>query len=209
MKTIDIKAATRIVGGKKENNALRKENLVPCILYGVDKDKEDKPVATPLSIPMESLRKLVFTPHIYVINITIDDKKLVNAVIKETQFHPVKDTILHMDFYQISEEKPIVMNVPVALEGLAAGVRSGGKLSLIMRKLKVRGIYSDIPEKLTVDVTKLALGKSIKVGELSFDKLEMLNPKNAVVCTVKMTRSASVDTTATTEAASEEAAAQA
>lgn len=207
MKTIDINGVSRTEIGKKEVHKLRATGMVPCVLYGSEKDKEGNPVATALSIPYESLRKIIYTPLIYVINLTIDGKKLVNAVIKEAQFHPVKDTILHMDFYQISEEKPIVVKVPVALEGLAAGVRSGGKLALVMRYLSVKAIYSDIPEKLTVDVKDLKLGKSIKVGDLKFNKLELVNPKSAVVCTVKTTRTATdTETTEEGEAATEGAA---
>jgi large subunit ribosomal protein L25 len=118
------------------------------------------------------------------------DGKTVNAIMKDIQFHPVKDTILHVDFYQIDEAKPIVMEVPVQLEGLAEGVRAGGKLALQIRKLKVKALYNQIPERLTIDVTPLGLGKTIKVGELSYENLELLNAKEAVVCAVKLTRAA-------------------
>ena len=114
---------------------------------------------------------------------------------KEVQFHPVTDRILHVDFYQIDETKPIVMEVPIALEGLAAGVKAGGKINQVIRKLRVRALYNIIPEKLSVNVTDLALGKAIKVGELDFENLQILNAKNAVVCAVKTTRAAqTVDT---------------
>ena len=108
----------------------------------------------------------------------------------DIQFHPVKDTILHVDFYQIDEAKPIVMEVPVQLEGLAEGVKAGGKLVLQMRKLKVKALYNIIPEKLTVNVSHLGLGKTVKVGELNYEGLELLNAKDAVVCAVKLTRAA-------------------
>ena len=109
---------------------------------------------------------------------------------KDIQFHPVKDTILHVDFYRIDESKPIVMEVPVQLEGLAEGMKAGGKLSLQTRKLKVRALYNVIPEKLHIDVSHLGLGKTVKVGELSYEGLELLNAKDAVVCAVKLTRAA-------------------
>ena len=112
------------------------------------------------------------------------------AVIKEVQFHPVKDNVLHVDFYEVHAEKPIVMGVPVVAQGLADGVRAGGRLMMMVRKLQVRALYDAIPEKLFVDVTKLQLGKSIKAGELSFEGLEMVTPKEVIVCTVKMTRAA-------------------
>ena len=109
---------------------------------------------------------------------------------KDIQFHPVTDKILHIDFYQIDESNPIVMEVPVQLEGLAEGVKAGGKLSLQMRKLKVKALYNVIPERLVINVSNLGLGKTIKVGELSYEDLELLNAKDAVVCAVKLTRAA-------------------
>ena len=141
------------------------------------------------TVPAEGLRNLVYTPHIYVVDLIIDGKK-VNAILKDIQFHPVKDTILHVDFYQIDETKPIVMEVPVQMEGLAEGVKAGGKLTLQMRKLKVKALYNAIPEKLIVNVSHLGLGKTVKVGELSYEGLELLNAKEAVACAVKLTRAA-------------------
>lgn len=126
---------------------------------------------------------------IYVVDLNIDGK-IVNAILKDIQFHPVTDAILHVDFYQIDEAKPIVMEVPVQLEGLAEGVRAGGKLALQLRKLKVKALYNVIPERLVVDVTSLGLGKTVKVGELSYEGLELINAKEAVVCAVKLTRAA-------------------
>ncbi len=181
MKSISISGSSRTEVGKKATNALRKEGLVPCCIYGVEKE------AKSFSVPVEGLRKLVYTPDIHVVDLTIDGTK-VKAVMKDIQFHPVKDTILHVDFYQVTEEKPIIMAVPVKLEGLAEGVRAGGKLVQIQRYLKVKAVYTAIPEFLTVDVTSLALGKSIKVGELSFEGLELATAKESLVCSVKTTR---------------------
>ena len=158
-------------------------------MYGVKKDENGNPVATAFTVTNEGLRKLVYTPHIYVVNLDIDGQSC-KAIMKDIQFHPVKDNILHVDFYQITEDKPIVMEVPVAMEGLAEGVRAGGKLQLQVRKLKVKATYDKVPEKLVIDVTSLGLGKSIKVGELSFEGLEILNAKETVVCGVKLTRAA-------------------
>lgn len=189
MKSIEIKGTVRTDLGKKATQELRKNNSVPCVVYGVEKDEKGLPVATHFSVPTDGLRNLVYTPHIYVVNLEIDGK-VVNAILKDIQFHPVKDTILHVDFYQIDESKPIVMEVPVQLEGLAEGVRAGGKLALQLRKLKVKALYNTIPERLKVDVTPLGLGKTIKVGELHYDGLELMNAKAAVVCAVKLTRAA-------------------
>ena len=189
MRSIEIKGSLRTETGKKATHSLRKENGVPCALYGIQKDENGKPVATHFTVTVEGLRKLVYTPHIYVVDLNIDGK-VVNAIMKDIQFHPVTDAILHVDFLQIDEANPIVMEVPVKLEGLAEGVKAGGKLALQMRKLKVKALYNDIPERLTVDVTSLGLGKTIKVGELSYEGLQILNAKEAVVCAVKLTRAA-------------------
>ena len=189
MKAIEIKGSLRTETGKKATHSLRKENGVPCALYGIQKDENGKPVATHFTVTVEGLRKLVYTPHIYVVDLNIDGK-VVNAIMKDIQFHPVTDAILHVDFLQIDEANPIVMEVPVKLEGLAEGVKAGGKLALQMRKLKVKALYNVIPERLVVDVTSLGLGKTIKVGELNYEGLQILNAKEAVVCAVKLTRAA-------------------
>ena len=187
MKTISVNGSSRTEVGKRATNALRKEGLVPCCLYGEKKDENGNPVATAFSVPVEGLRKLIYTPDIFVVELTIDEKP-VKAVMREIQFHPVKDNVLHVDFYEITDEKPIVMAVPVKLEGLAQGVRAGGKLVQLQRRLKVKALYTNIPEKLVIDVTSLELGKSIKVGEVSFENLELVTPKEALVCAVKTTR---------------------
>ena len=120
---------------------------------------------------------------------TIDGNKTM-AIVKDIQFQPVSDAILHMDFLEIFDNKPVTMEVPVILEGHAEGVKAGGKLSLQMRKLKVKAVYTSIPEKLYINVDSLGLGKSIQVGALQFEGLELMNAKNAVVCAVQLTRAA-------------------
>lgn len=109
---------------------------------------------------------------------------------KDIQFHPVTDAILHIDFLEVNNTKPIVMEVPVVLDGHAEGVKAGGKLQLQMRKLKVKAIYTEIPERLVINVDHLGLGKTMQVGEIHFDGLEIMNAKNAVVCAVQLTRAA-------------------
>ncbi|MCF0236330.1 MAG: 50S ribosomal protein L25/general stress protein Ctc [Bacteroidaceae bacterium] len=189
MKSISISGTKRADLGKKATKQLRKQGLVPCVIYGEKKDAEGKPEALHVVIDEKQINKVVYTPHIYLVNIDIDG---VNhpAVIKELQFHSVKDNVLHVDFYEVNDTKPIVIGVPIAPEGLAEGVRSGGKLVTMVRKLKVRATVDAIPEKLVIDVTKLGLGKSIKCGELSYEGLELVTPKEVVVVTVKMTRAA-------------------
>ena len=187
MKSLSITGSARTEVGKKSTNELRKQGLVPCCLYGEKKDENGNPVSFAFSVTVESLRKLVYTPDIHVVDLTIDGNT-VKAVMKDIQFHPVKDNILHVDFYEVTETKPIIMAVPVKLEGLAEGVRAGGKLVQLQRTLKVKAAYNAIPEKLFIDVTALGLGKSIKVGELSFEGLEIATVKEALVCAVKATR---------------------
>ena len=189
MKSIDIKGTARKDTGKKGTREVRNAGSVPCNLYGSKKDEKGNVIATPFSVTNEGLRNLIYTPHIYTVNLDIDGQ-VCKAIMKEIQFHPVKDNVLHVDFYQIEEGQPIVMEVPVQLEGLAEGVRAGGKLQLQVRKLKVKATYDQIPERLVVNVSNLGLGKTIKVGELSFDGLEILNAKETVVCAVKLTRAA-------------------
>jgi large subunit ribosomal protein L25 len=136
---------------------------------------------------MAELRKAVYTPHVYVVNLNIDGTEH-KAIIKELQFHPTSDALLHADFYEINEKKPITIGIPVKLNGLAQGVRDGGKINLAERKLNVTAPYKQIPEVLDIDVTNLQLGKSIKVGELSFEGLEIATPAQVIVCSVKATR---------------------
>jgi len=185
MKTFELQGTGRTIAERSSDQAralkaIRQNNGVPCVLYGGGKNIN-------FTAKADDLRKLVYTPHIYVVNLTIDGE-LHTAIMKELQFHPVKDTILHIDFLEINEENPIVMEVPVKLQGLAEGVKAGGKLQQQMRKLKVKALYNVIPEVLDVDVTSMGLGKSLKVADLSFEGLELINPKSAVVCMVKATR---------------------
>ena len=169
--------------------------------YG-EATENGKPVAMSFATSFSELRKLIYTPHIYVIKINIDGTDHA-AVMREIQFHPVTDAPLHVDFYEINDQKPITIGIPVKLVGLAQGVRDGGRMNLSTRKINVTAPYQQIPEHLDVDVTSLQLGKSIKIGDLSFEGLEIASPKDVVVCSVKMTRNAAA---AGNEAAGDEAA---
>ena len=177
MKSINVKGTARTETGKKATRELRKNGNVPCNLYGESKGENGENTAMSFYTSQEELRKLVYSPDIYSVNLNIDGKEC-KAIMKELQFHPVTDQLLHVDFYEITEEKPIVMEVPIQMTGLAEGVK------------KVRAAYTAIPEKLSIDVTHLALGKTIKVGELHFEGLELVTSPSVVVCQVKMTRSA-------------------
>lgn len=187
MKEINITGQKRIETGKKASRLLRKEGWVPCNIYGEAKGENGLPEAMSFQVQMAELRKIVYTPHIYVINLIIDGKPH-TAILKELQFHPVTDALLHVDFYEINDQKPITIGIPVKLTGLAQGVRDGGRMNLSIRKINVTAKYQDIPEHLDIDVTALTIGKSIKVGELHFEGLEMATGKEVVVCSIKATR---------------------
>ena len=184
MKTYEVKGEVREDFGKKAARSYRSEGLIPCVVYGGSNEKNLNFV-----VKKSDVRNLIYTPEVYLINLVLDGKSVM-AILKEIQFHPVKDNILHIDFLHVFPNVPLVIELPVRLEGLAAGVKSGGKLSLDLRKLKVKALAEKLPQELVVNVEDLELGKSIQVGELNFEGLELLTPKNAVVCRVQLTRAA-------------------
>lgn len=187
MKEIEVKGQKRTDLGKKAAKAMRKEGLIPCNLYGEAKNADGASEALSIACPMSELRKIVYTPHIYVIKLVIDGEER-TAILKELQFHPVTDALLHVDFYEVNDQKPITVGIPVKLNGLAQGVRDGGRMNLSIRKIDVTAKYQSIPEHLDIDVTAMTIGKSIKVGDLHFEGLEMATSKNVVVCSIKATR---------------------
>ena len=187
MREISVSGKKRAEIGKKASKLQRKEGLIPCNLYGEKKGENGLPEAFAFVAPFSELRKAVYTPHIYVVNLNIDGVEH-KAVLKELQFHPTTDALLHVDFYEVNETKPITIGIPVKLNGLAQGVRDGDRINLSIRKINVTAPYKNIPEVLDIDVTNLQLGKSIKVAELSFEGLEIATPAEVVVCSVKATR---------------------
>ncbi len=189
MKEINLNGELRAATGKKANRELREKQCVPCNIYGEKKGKNGLPEAEAIAISAAELNKAVFTPDVLVCNISVDGK-VRKAVIKELQAHPVSGAILHVDFYEITEKKPITIGIPVNLTGHAQGVRDGGRLAPAIRKIAVTAPYKQIPERLDIDVTDLRIGKSIKVGDLHFDGLEIATSKEVIVCSVKMTRAA-------------------
>ncbi len=187
MREISVSGKKRAEIGKKASKLQRKEGLIPCNLYGEKKGENGLPEAFAFVAPFSELRKAVYTPHIYVVNLNIDGVEH-KAVLKELQFHPTTEALLHVDFYEVNDTKPITIGIPVKLNGLAQGVRDGGRINLSIRKINVTAPYKNIPEVLDIDVTNLQLGKSIKVAELSFEGLEIATPAEVVVCSVKATR---------------------
>ena len=189
MKEINVTGQKRADLGKKASKEIRKQGLVPCNIYGEKKGANGAPEAFAFAAPFSELRKIIYTPHIYVVDINIDGEHH-TAILKEIQFHPVTDAPLHVDFFEVNDQKPITMGVPVKLVGLAQGVRDGGRMNLTVRKINITAPYQQIPEHLDVDVTALKIGKSIKVGELSYEGLEIATSKSVIVCSIKMTRQA-------------------
>lgn len=185
MKTFKLEGTLRNDLGKKATKAQRNDDLVPAVIYGGEASKD----AIHFTVKNSDVRNLIYTSEVFVVDLTIDGTNY-KAILKDLQFHPVSDQLLHLDFLHIFDNKPITIDIPVVLDGLAEGVKAGGKLSLDTRKLKVKALYSKIPEKLHVNIESLALGKSIQVGQLNFEGLELLNAKNSVVCRVQLTRAA-------------------
>ncbi|WP_434504081.1 50S ribosomal protein L25/general stress protein Ctc [Prevotella sp.] len=202
MKEIGVTGQKRADLGKKASKELRKQGLVPCNIYGEKKGANGAPEAFAFAAPFSELRKIIYTPHIYVVDINIDGEHH-TAILKEIQFHPVTDAPLHVDFFEVNDQKPITMGVPVKLVGLAQGVRDGGRMNLTVRKINITAPYQQIPEHLDVDVTALKIGKSIKVGELSYEGLEIATSKSVIVCSIKMTRQAQQAAAADDAAAAE------
>ena len=207
MKTYKLAAQPRTELGKKATKALREQGLIPVVLNGgelvqlpyagtlkpgqkvVEISNGRGLITTDLVVTLDAVRKLVYTPDIYPVELEVNGETHM-AVLKDLQFHPVKDSILHIDLLEVTEAKPVVVEVPVKLEGHAEGVKAGGKLTLAMKKLRVKAIYTNIPERLVINVDNLGLGKAYQVGDLHFDNLELINAKNAVVCSVALTRAA-------------------
>lgn len=207
MKTFQLNAEPRTDLGKKAAKNLRKSNLIPVVLNGgavidlpyagtlktgekiVEIGNGKGLITTDLVVKTDDVRKLIYTPDIFAIELNVNGETR-NAVIKDIQFHPVKDNILHIDLLEVSDKKPVTIEVPVKLEGHAEGVKAGGKLNLSMKKIKVKAIYTEIPERVVINVDSLGLGKTMQIGDLHFEGLELVNAKNAVVCAVQLTRAA-------------------
>ncbi|MDR2039880.1 MAG: 50S ribosomal protein L25/general stress protein Ctc [Bacteroidales bacterium] len=182
MESITLKASLRKETGKKSSKAIRTKESVPCVLYG---GKEN----VNFYVAEGDFRGLVYTPTVYLINLDVDGK-VHNVVIKDLQFHPVTDKLLHADFYEVSEDKPLVIEVPVKITGSSMGVREGGKLVVEKRKIAVKGLVKDIPAEIAIDITELGIGKAIRAGEIEAKKIEVVVPKDTPVVSIRTTRAA-------------------
>ncbi len=182
MKLLEIKCTQREKVGKKESKKLRKQGNVPCVLYGGDE-------IIHFLASENDFRHLIYTPNVYLLQLDIEGK-VYNAILQAIQFHPVTDSILHMDFFQVFDDKPVSIYIPVQLNGVPEGVKHGGKLALEARRLRARALTGDLPDVLQVDVSRIGLGKSIKVEELEFANIQLLDSPNTVIASVKLTRAA-------------------
>jgi large subunit ribosomal protein L25 len=180
MKTLEINATKRDGFGKKAAKAYRREGLIPCVIYGGGEE-------TAFTVDTKSVKPLIYSPNSYVVEINIDGK-VETAVMREVQFHPVREEILHIDFYRVQEGKPVAIAIPVRLTGNAEGVKVGGKLALSARKLTVKAMVDKLPDEIVVDVTPLKVGQTIFVGDLQFEDLTFVTPATTAVCAVRVTR---------------------
>ncbi|MCT2408529.1 50S ribosomal protein L25/general stress protein Ctc [Chryseobacterium antibioticum] len=182
MKSITIQGTKRESVGKKSTKALRDAELVPCVVYGGE---------APLNFSAEekAFKGLVYTPEAHTVSIELNGETI-PAVLQDIQFHPITDKILHVDFYQLSDDKPVVMEVPVRLTGRSKGVVAGGVLRQSFRKLKVKAIPANLPDEVVVDVTSLKIGNKLYVGGIKTEGFSFVHPDNAVVVAVKMSRNA-------------------
>lgn len=180
MKTIEIRGSFRTELGKKSSKQIRKSGNVPCVIYGKEKNIH-------FHAHENSFKTLVYTAEAHLVKLYLDDQEY-TVVLKDMQFHPVNDNILHADFIEVHENTPITISIPVRVTGNSVGVIAGGKLYLKRRKLKVKGMANDLPESLPIDITEFKIHESLKVGDLSFPKLELLDSKTAMILTIATSR---------------------
>ncbi|MDO6759968.1 50S ribosomal protein L25/general stress protein Ctc [Tamlana sp. 2_MG-2023] len=186
MKSITIDGSQRESVGKKATKALRNAGQVPCVLYG-----GDKPVH--FAAPELAFSKLVYTPNAHTVVINLENGETFNAVLQDIQFHPVTDNILHIDFYQLFEDKEIALNIPVHLVGNSRGVKNGGVLRRNNRKLRIKALPANLPDFIEIDITPLKIGDKVSVADLLNEKYSFLHTDNTVVCQVRTSRTAIVD----------------
>jgi len=182
MKTAQLSGSVRTNVGKKDSTALRNAGMVPCVLYGMGEQ-------THFSVKRNDIEKIVFSPNVYQVELDIEGKKA-RGIIRELQQHPTKDIVQHVDFLELSDSKPVKVGLPVLLTGSSKGVLAGGKLMQVFRRLNCIGLPQDLPESILLDISKLKIGKSIRVSAIEIPGVKFLDPANAVVVSVKMARGA-------------------
>ncbi len=180
MKTIEIKGSLRTELGKKSSKIVRKEGNVPCVIYGKEQNVH-------FHAHENTFKNLIYTPDAHLVNLDLEGKEY-KVVLQDIQFHPVSDKITHIDFIEVFDDKPLVISLPIKVTGDSVGVKAGGKLRIKKRHLKVRGYVNDIPENLPIDITDVKIHHSVKVGDLTYDKIELIDPKITTVLSVATSR---------------------
>ncbi len=180
MKTVSLSGTPRAYVGKKDAKKLRREGKVPCVIYGGKEQKH-------FFLDQKDFKKIIFTPEVFIVKIDLEGTTY-ETILQDIQYHPVSDLVLHADFLELTPGRAVTLAIPVQLEGTAPGVVKGGKLHLKLRKLRLRGLVEDMPEHVVLDITPLDIGKSIKVKDINIDKIQFLDPENAVVVSVKAAR---------------------
>src|SRR5690554_5932583 len=198
MKSITIKGSKRESVGKKATKALRNAGMVPCVVYG---GKE------PISFSAEEIafKNLVYTPDVHTVVVNLGGTK-VSAILQDIQFHPVSDRILHIDFYQIFDDKEVTMEIPVRTVGNSRGVRSGGVLRIVTRKLRIKALPENLPDFIEADITDMRIGTKMYVGAVASDQYKIMHPENTVICQVRTSRTAIVEIEEEEEGTTEEGA---
>lgn len=184
MKSVSLNGIARVKLGKSFSKSMRQNGNVPCVIYG---GAEEAPVH--IGISENELRKIIFTPNVYKINISVEDQSY-ETIIRDIQFHPVNDNILHVDFLQMQEDKPVSISIPVKLTGNSIGILNGGKLNLVMRQLTVRCLPKDLPDNIEIDITALKIGQSVRIESLDTENIEFLHPNSLVIVSIKTARAA-------------------
>lgn len=189
MKTVSLSGSLRANVGKVDATSLRAKGMVPCVIYG-GKDQ------THFYADYRAFKDIIYTPDTNLVEINLEGGKKFRAVLQEAQFHKINDKLIHADFLEVTDDKPVIVQIPVKAIGQAEGVKDGGKMSIKMRKLKVKGLISKLPERIELNVEKLTIGKAISVEDIKIDGLTILHPKNISVITVNVTRAVVEETPA-------------
>ncbi len=198
MKTVSLSGTPRAYVGKKDAKKLRREGKVPCVIYGGKEQKH-------FYLDQKDFKKIIFTPEVFIIKIDLEGT-VYETILQDIQYHPVSDFVLHADFLELVPGRAVTLAIPVELQGTAPGVVKGGKLNLKLRKLRMKGLVENMPEHVVLDISKLDIGKSIKVKDIEIEKVQLLEPANAVVVGVKAARGLSAAELAEEEGGEGEAA---
>ena len=187
MKSITINGLERESVGKVATKALRNAGKVPCVVYGGD---------APIHFSADEIafKDLVYTPDVHTVVIALDNGSKVECILQDIQFHPVTDRILHIDFYQIFEDKEVTLEIPVRVTGNSRGVRNGGNLRIVNRKLRVKALPANLPDFIEADITEMRIGHKMYIGSIEQENFKIMHPDNTVICQVRTSRAAVDDT---------------